>query len=546
MNKVFVVGLDGVGFPVIDPWIAAGELPHLREYVQAGTIGELRSVIPPLTGPAWSSFQTGVNPGKHGIFGWTKQKPGGYGFRVVDSRDIAVPTVWELASAQGRKVISIGIPVTYPPRVVNGVIVPGMLTPRSDPAPTYPKAAYAELRRAAPGYRFFPECAHRFTVRAKVEELLTSARGRAAAARYFMTNHDWDLFVLHLQTTDKAQHDLWGMVRNGVDPVLTVFREVDRLVGELVETARGMGATVVFISDHGMGPEEYTFSVNTWLWQEGYLQLRGGLGGRLKRAMFRAGFTQRRLMSLGLALYPFAYRLGLANSFVDAVGDSVIARAIGALFLSFSDIDWGRTRAYSRADIGHVIVNLRGREPHGIVPEAERDSLVDELIEGLNSVVNPDTGEPLLGEAYRREEVYSGPHLEEAPDIMFIPKDLRTIATGASGFYSNRLFDRPLLRANHRMDGIMIGMGEPFQAGTRIEGAQLIDLAPNLLYLLGCEIPRYMDGRLWDDAYLQGYVTAHPPRFSDLDLPGGAATVEASAADEEELKRRLRGLGYLS
>lgn len=545
MSKVFVVGLDGVGFPVIAPWIEAGKLPHLGEYVRVGTSGDLRSVIPPLTGPAWASFQTGVNPGKHGIFGWTKRKSGGYGYRVVNSSDIDAPTLWELASEQGRKVISIGLPVSYPPRKVDGVIVPGMLTPRSDPAPTHPKEAYAELRRAAPGFRFFPECAHRFTLKAKVNELLESARGRAAAARHFMTHRDWDLFMLHLQTTDKAQHDLWGLVRGGVDPVLTVFQAVDQLVGELVKIAQGMGATVVFLSDHGMGPEEYAFSVNTWLWQEGYLTLKRGLGGRLKRAMFRAGFTQRRLISLGFAVYPFAYRLGFADSFVDVVGDSPIARTIGNLFLAFDDIDWKNTRAYSRADIGHIRLNLRGREPHGIVPPEEADALIDELLEKLDSVTNPHTGEPLLGEAHRREEIYHGPHLEEAPDIMFIPKDLRTIATGASGFYSNVLFDRPLLRANHRMDGILIGVGGPFRNGARISGAQLIDLAPNLLYLLNCEIPRYMDGRVWEDAYMPAHLVSHPPRFFDRPLAVGSRD-KASSSDDEELARRLRGLGYLS
>ncbi len=544
MIKTVVIGLDGVGFPLLAQY--ADALPHLTAYRNDGLIGKLRSTIPPLTGPAWSTFQTGVNPGKHGIFGWTTRKPGEYAFRVVNSADIDAPTVWEIASSQGNRVISIGVPVTYPPRPVDGVIIPGMLTSRSDPAPTYPTEAYAELRRAAPGYRFFPECAHRFTVRGKVEELLAGARGRAAAARHFMTHYDWDLFMLHLQTTDKVQHDLWGVSVNGFDPVRAVFQEIDRLVGELVELARGMGAVVVLMSDHGMGPEEFTFSVNTWLWQEGYLKLRGGVEGRLKRALFRAGLTQRRLQAVGFALYPFAYRLGLANSFLDAVGDTLLARALGKLFLSFDDIDWSRTRAYSRADIGHVIVNVRGREPHGIVPASGRVALVAELIERLNAVVNPRTGEPLLGEAHPREEVYSGPHVTEAPDVMFLPRDLRTIATGASGFYSTAVFDRPLLRANHRMDGILIGLGDPFRPRAQIDGAQLLDLAPNMLYLLDCEIPEYMDGRVWDTAYTSAHWRAHPLRMSaDTYHAAPVGTAVSADTDDEALKRRLKGLGYL-
>lgn len=542
MSRVFVIGLDGVGFPLLTRYASA--LPHLTAYRKHGLTGKLRSTIPPITGPAWSSFQTGVNPGKHGVFGWTKRKPGGYRFRVINSDDIDAPTLWELASEQGKKVVSIGLPGTYPPRAVNGVIIPGMLTPRSDPAPTYPKEAYAELRRAAPGYRFFPECAHRLTIKGKVDALLTGLRGRAAAAHHFMTHYDWDLFVLHIQVTDKVQHELWGITKHGFDPVLTVFQEVDRLVGELVELAQGMDATVLLISDHGMGPEEHTFSINTWLWQEGYLKLKSGIGERLKRAMFHAGFTQRRFQSLGLGLYPFAYRLGLINSFIDISGDSMLARVIGKLFLSFADVDWEETRAYSRADIGHIIINRHGREAHGVVPPQDADHLIDELIEKLHTVTNPRTGEPLLGEAYRREEIYHGPHVVDAPDIMFLPKDLHTVAAGASGFYSNSQFDRPLVRASHRMDGILIGLGSPFRSG-QIAGTQLVDLAPNLLYLLDCAIPKYMDGRVWADAYADERARSHPIRFSDRPLTRKRGE-GARDADEEALKRRLKGLGYLS
>jgi len=128
-----------------------------------------------------------------------------------------------------------------------------------------------------------------------------------------------------------------------------------------------------------------------------------------------------------------------------------------------------------------VIVNLRGRDLQGIVPPEEQDRLVGELIERLNAVTNPETGELLLGEEHRRDDIYFGPHLEEAPNIMFIPKDLRTIASSASGFYSNRLFDRPLLRANHRMDGILIGISEPFREKHKISETRLLDLAPNTL-----------------------------------------------------------------
>ncbi|HDL85776.1 MAG TPA: hypothetical protein ENH11_05580 [Candidatus Acetothermia bacterium] len=541
-SRVFVIGLDGVGFPLIRPWLEAGYLPHLQKLFSQGASGELTSTIPPLTGPAWATFQTGVNPGKHGILGWTKRR--GYGISVVNASDIRYPTLWELASDNGRRVVSIGLPMTYPPRAVNGVILPGMLTPKSDRAPSYPPEAYAQLHAAVPGYRFFPECSHLLTLKGKVASLRASVRGRTDAAEYFLKNDDWDLLMIQFQTTDKAQHDLWGLKNN--KPLLEVFEEVDRSVGRLVEDAKRAGATVIVLSDHGMGPQDYTFSINTWLLREGYLKLKRGTEKHIKEAFFRLGLTQRRLAQLGMLFYPLAYRLGAVDSFFDAVGDSPLARLINRVFLSLDDIDWERTRAYSHADVGHIRLNRRGREPQGIVSDTEAEALIAGLIGKLRAVVNPYTGNALCGDVMRREEVYHGGMLKEAPEIIFLPRDLRTMGSGASGFYSNRLFDRALMRGNHRMQGIITAVGDPFRPHTEMHGARLVDVAANILYLLDCPIPTYMDGSLWKEAFTPEALTLSPPRFSDEVAPNSVEEETRDSEQEEELQRRLKGLGYLN
>ena len=541
-KRVFVIGLDGVGFPLIGPWLKEGRLPHLQELFSQGASGELTSAIPPLTGPAWATFQTGTNPGKHGILGWTKRN--GYNISVVNGADIKYPTLWELASKSGRRVVSIGLPMTYPPRVVNGVIIPGMLTPKSDKAPSYPPEAYADLHSAVPGYRFFPECSHLLTVKGKVASLRASVRGRTEAALHFMRKDDWDLLMIHFQTTDKAQHDLWGMRKN--EPLLEIFEEVDRNVGRLVQEAKIARATIIVLSDHGMGPQDYTFSINTWLLREGYLKLRSGAGRRVKEALFRLGLTQRRLAQLGKLIYPLAYRLGAVDSFFDAVGDSWLARLINKMFLSLDDIDWQKTLAYSHADVGHIRINRRGREPQGIVSDTQANELTAELMDKLRAVVNPYTGNRLCGDVMRREEVYHGEMLEEAPEIIFLPRDLRTMGSGASGFYSNRLFDRALMRGNHRMQGIITAVGEPFRPHFEMDNARLVDVAANILYLLDCPIPTYMDGTLWEEALTPEMLSSQPPRYSEQPPLKDVEERVRDLEDEEELQRRLKGLGYLN
>jgi len=541
-ERVFVIGLDGVGFPLMRPWLEEGHLPHLRDLFSQGAAGELTSTIPPLTGPAWATFQTGVNPGKHGILGWAKRR--GYSISVVNGSDIRYPTLCELLSENGHRVVSIGLPMTYPPRVVNGVIIPGMLTPKSDTAPSYPPEAYAELRAAAPGYRFFPECSHLLTLRGKVASLQASVRGRTEAAQHFLKKDDWDLLMIHFQATDKAQHDLWGVKKN--KPLLEVFKEVDRNVGRLVQEAKKAQATVIILSDHGMGPQDFTFSINTWLLQEGYLKLKKGAGKRVKEELFRFGLTQRRLAQMGMFLYPLAYRLGVVNSFFDAVGDGWLAKLVNKVFLSLDDIDWQRTRAYSHADVGHIRINRRGREPSGIVSDGEAEPLITELVEKLRAVVNPYTQQHLCTDVMRREEIYKGGMLKEAPEIIFLPLDLRTMGSGASGFYSNRLFDRALMRGNHRMQGVISASGEPFRPHFEMHNARLVDLAANILYLLDCPIPTYMDGTLWKETFTPEMLASQPPRYSEQEPPEDVEEKVRDLEQEEELQRRLKGLGYLN
>jgi len=541
-ERVFVIGLDGVGLPLIKPWLEAGYLPHLQELFSESASGGLTSTIPPLTGPAWATFQTGVNPGKHGILGWTKRL--GYSISVVNGGDIRYPTLWELASENDRRVVSIGLPMTYPPRVVNGVIIPGMLTPKSDKAPSYPGEAYAELHAAVPGYRFFPECSHLLTLKGKVASLRASVRGRTDAAEYFLKKDDWDLLMIHFQTTDKAQHDLWGVKKN--EPLLEVFREVDCSVGRLVERAKRANATVIVLSDHGMGPQDYTFSINTWLMREGYLKLKKGAGKRVKEGLFLLGLTQRRLAQMGMLIYPLAYRLGVVNSFFDAVGDSWLAKLVNKVFLSLDDIDWQQTRAYSHADVGHIRINRRGREPSGIVSDSQAEPLIAELVEKLRAVVNPYTQEPLCTDVMHREEIYKGGMLKEAPEIVFLPRNLRTLGSGASGFYSNRLFDRALMRGNHRMQGVISASGEPFRPHFEIHNARLVDLAANILYLLDCPIPTYMDGILWKEAFTSDMLASQPARYTEQEPPEDVEEKVRDLEQEEELQRRLKGLGYLN
>ena len=129
VRKVICIGLDGATFDLIRPWLSKGKLPNIGRIIKDGVWGELESVIPPVSAPAWTSFMTGKNPGKHGIFGFKKEKQGTYEELFVNRKLIKSETLWKCLSDVGKKVIVINVPLTYPPEEINGYLMSGMDTP---------------------------------------------------------------------------------------------------------------------------------------------------------------------------------------------------------------------------------------------------------------------------------------------------------------------------------------------------------------------------------------------------------------------------------
>jgi predicted AlkP superfamily phosphohydrolase/phosphomutase len=224
-------------------------------------------------------------------------------------------------------------------------------------------------------------------------------------------------------------------------------------------------------------------------------------------------------------------------------------KRINRIFLSLHDVDWTRTRVYSKGNYGQLFLNLKGREPGGIVaPGEEADRLVDEVITALRGLQEPDTGQPLIGGIWRSDELYRGPFLGRAPDITFLPRDMRNKALGTLDFTSHR-FIEPVYgnSGDHRMNGIFFMRGEGVRRGAAIEGATLVDVAPTILHYLGEPVPSSFDGRVLTQVFTESESAAHPVRT--VDLPEEKAAAEAGyglTRDEmAEIRERLKRIGYL-
>ena len=284
--RVLVIGLDGATFDLLLPWLEEGFLPHLAEIWRRSSYAPLRTTIPPITASAWTSFQTGKNPGKHGLFDFTQYRPGSYETPFVNARSVQAEPLWVTLGRHGKRVVVLNVPVTYPPRRVNGYLISGLLTPSTNVEFTYPPGLSQELTETIGDYEILVPVRDflHLGVRGFVDRLTGVSRKRAEAARYLMGRLEWDFFMVHFHSPDVLQHALWSFLDRSHpeydaaadgdrEYVRSYYRELDSLVGSLVREA-GQNVTVVLMSDHGFGPAYKRFHINQWLATQGFLTLR--------------------------------------------------------------------------------------------------------------------------------------------------------------------------------------------------------------------------------------------------------------------------------
>ncbi|MBI4590196.1 MAG: alkaline phosphatase family protein [Candidatus Rokubacteria bacterium] len=550
-RRLVIMGIDGGTLDLIRPWAAAGKLPTLGRLLQQGVSGKLLSTTPPLTPPAWTSFQTGVNPGKHGIFDWYIRSEGSYRTRVIDSRAIRCPTLWEVISAQGKRVGVMHLPVSYPARPVNGFWISGMLTPPNREDFAFPQEVGEELRNVAvyplAPLIWTPGC----SVSQWIVELKNVIQARKRALLHFMEKYAWDALMVHFIESDIVQHSLWHTLAADFyrNPIVDVYQELDNALGE-VAVRLDQDTAIMVVSDHGAGPSSGScFHISQWLRREGYLVLKSDFATSVKKAAYRMGLTPEHLYPLGAGLYAVATRLGIRK----IPWDPVIADSRQTFFdtfvLSPENVDWTRTRAYCYGDWGKVNLNLRGREPRGCVELSEKEALQEELIERLNRLVSPRTGKR-VGRAFRREEIYWGGQLDQAPDLLFVPEDMGAdTIVGSERFVSNKVFGPDMLRLSgrHRFEGVLAAGGKGFKEGAEITRASLVDLAPTILFYLGLSIPTYMDGAVLKELFTEEFLRHNAAKFGEGPsyAPYSARGTDLTEAEDAVVRKRLEELGYL-
>lgn len=519
-QKIAVIGLDGATFDLLTPWINQGKLPTFKRLMDMGCWGPLESTFPPSTPPAWASFMTGKNPGKHGIFDFIDIK--GNGLRLINSKRIGKGKVWNYLSTYGKKCIILNVPLTYPPDPLkDGIMVTGMLTPPSKPF-TYPEDLADKIKMNVGQYRIDVDSKNKKKQKdAYLKDIYETTELRTRCAKYLLQNYQWDFFMMVYTSTDRLQHVFW----NNHDIMLDYYIKLDEHIGELIECL-GHNVSIIFISDHGFRGIRQRLFLNKWLEKEGYLTL--------KRVWTRKKTSLRWKLLVGKDRNK---QKSLFNTFFD--------------FIHFKrrwGIDWKSTRAYSKNPEGCIYINTKGRNETGIVNMGrEYEDLRDEIISKLTHFESPFNGKKVFDRILKKEDVYNGPYLDVAPDILLQCSDDSMIILkrqlGKKELFKN--YDDRFLSSGHSLNGIFLLTGPFVKKDTNIKGQKIQDIAPTIMYLMGLPIPEDMDGMVLKNVFEESYLEKHPLRYEKMLTEKQNDVDVYSNEDEQEIKAHLEGLGYL-
>ncbi len=387
--KTIIIGLDGVPFGMIKGFAETGVMPCTARLISQGIFRVMRSSVPEVSSVAWSSMITGKNPGQHGIFGFVDLSPGSYKMRFPNFDDLREPPFWDMW--EGESVI-INVPSTYPARQMNGVLISGFVSIDFERS-VHPKFLVPDLKRLDYRLDVDSQKAHS-SMGLFLEDLDKTLDARIKAYRYLWDSSNWQTFMLVFTATDRLMHFLWEAYEDTDHKYhnlfLRHFEKIDGIIREIAGRISDEDLLIVH-SDHGFERLDHDVYINYLLMQEGFLQLEG-------------------------------------------TGD-----------IALDNVSYG-TKAFA-LDPARIYLNRKGRYPCGSIGRTEIPEILDRLEKLFDSLrIN---GRRVVRDIYRKEQLYTGPCVENAPDMLLV---------GAKGFNlranikAEKLYDKGIFGGKHTQD----------------------------------------------------------------------------------------------
>lgn len=529
--RTLFIGMDGATFTVLDDLTRSADgaepvMPFLARIFKDGSRSKLRSTPNPLTPPAWVSLMTGRGPGHHGVFDFIRAEERGdeVYFTLYDARDCRVETIWSIASRQGKRVAALNFPFTAPPpQDLNGFIVPGFVPWRHLRRNSYPDDLYERLKTIPDfnpqelAWDFEQEKQSGTELSDKDREEWVSyhlprERQWFKVAEHLMREEAPDLMAVLFDGVDKLQHQAWpyvdprlqgdnlgGFHQRMRELSLGYFRQLDGFIEQLV-TAAGPDVQVFFASDHGFTASTEVVRINAYLAEKGYVHFKdlpeGDAGKRRD------------------------------NSY-------------------FAFLDWNKTVAYCRTPSCNGITIRVARNPGetGVAPE-DYEAVRERLIRDLEDLKDPNTGERIIAEIHKREDVFPGSAMGDAPDLQLVLRDF--------GFVSVKNIQPVVEKRNyvigtHHPDGVFIACGPGIESGKMLGRRHITDVTATLLYSLGLEVPSDFEGTVPAGMFTADYKAAHPVVIG-APTRGGTSGAKADTMDADEKQKimeQLQMLGYM-
>jgi predicted AlkP superfamily phosphohydrolase/phosphomutase len=522
MHRVIVIAWDGADWRILDPLLQAGELPNLQALIDRGQREVLRSTVPTHSWAAWPSFLTGVDPVDHGVYDILETVPGTHKQYPVTYRSIKARTFLSDLNAAGRSQLLLDVPLIFPTPDVKGNLVAGGVLPKNrtftTPASLPDVLKDAKIEWPINGmswttYRNRPD--------AYLDEAFDVTGKRIAASEWLMDNSSWDLMVSVWVSVDRTQHALSNYVapdhpdyvknkdtRIG-RKVRDIYKQLDDAIGVFVSKARD-DDLVIFMSDHGFQSCTRALHMDHLLKEFGFLEFSAS----------------------NVVLGPMQW--GPVRSVARKVYDTLGLHGKVALPQS---INWSRSKAYTsiRSTGEGVSINLAGREPDGIVDEADYEKVRDDVMERLGGFVDPKTGTKPVKAIYKREEIFKGEYASTAPDILMEPAEGYSLTHAKTA-----IEDADWVSGDHRIQGVIVASGPrvtPFE-----QPPALIDLAPTILAALQAPSAVKHTGRVLHE--LVGAEASVAARDAGAAAPAPSEPI-VSDVEAGEMEEHLRGLGYL-
>jgi len=481
-SKVLVFGIDGASWNVLEPLMERGVMPNLALMVKKYGKEVLKSTIPAATLPAWMDFATGVNAGKHGAYDLLKFSRQFNQQDFFAAKEVKSKRFYEILDEQGKRCVIVNLPGALPMRLRHGVGVASFINPPSE-SDWYPENLDEKIKELK-DYKVFADWRLELSIKQAWETIIDVEERRFKVGKKLFKG-EWDFFFYLISGSDWLMHRLGGDFfsgkREAVELVERFFKRVDEMLGWFWQN--GQGVNLVIMSDHGFKHLKGKFFINHWLAEQGWLRRRRIGAESLPKDRLRR-VVERRLAGQPVIQKLINWMIKYWPGLLSMVGWGMTKFGWLVPWLQKSgiedlgvEVDQSRTRVYGRLFFARL-----GR----FESEKEKERFTKDLVRKLKSL--RFQGRKVFEEVYRREEVYKGRMVEQIPELVWRLGEvmIEPLLTGSTVF-------KEVEEAGHSSEGILVMSGPGVKRKKR--AADLVDLAPTILRLMGVKIPKEMEGK---------------------------------------------------